>query len=233
MPPRVDDEQRFFTRTSAVVRASRGRQPHAASTSPTHNSGPSSPPRRLRYVGESLAVPGIFPRGSPLVSFYDSDSPPPRDADGDHPASEESDSESAVSAWSWDSDADREASEQHRRLRPPLRRVDYSTSRRAINAREFYLSDARPPPSPDTIMDAFKCSICLGLLSHPVANCYVCIRGALLRSSRCPVCTAVIDEEPYRHYAFEQAIAATYPDWIDDSEVLYTYPELLMAPLLL
>ncbi|KAJ7059315.1 hypothetical protein C8F01DRAFT_1370865 [Mycena amicta] len=244
MPPPVDDEQRVFSRTSGVVRASRGGQTQVASThsrfaANTSDSvyAPAPPTRRLNFVGQSLSgqsfsilhceakneipVPGIFPRGSPLISVYDSDDDSlPRRADEDLRAasdadqdprsgSEESDSDS--SARSWDSDAIAEAAQERAGER---RRLGVAN---VLDDDTLYLNDHRPSPSPATFIDAFRCSICFEIFSHPVlyscghTHCYVCIR---------PV--------PHRHYAFEQAIAQLYPEWVDSSNVAFSFPELVV-----
>ncbi|KAJ7210618.1 hypothetical protein C8J57DRAFT_1539975 [Mycena rebaudengoi] len=59
----------------------------------------------------------------------------------------------------------------------------------------------------------FKCAICFGIFVKPVmplcmhAFCYNCIRANLRYRKTCPICRAVIKEQPIRDKLLEQALA--------------------------
>ncbi|KAJ7156558.1 hypothetical protein C8R43DRAFT_1125753 [Mycena crocata] len=77
-----------------------------------------------------------------------------------------------------------------------------------------------------------KCSICCHVKSHPVSyicghsHCYVCIRLWLERDWKCPDCATTMYQAPFRQYAEEDALEATYSDW-DSSRVEYNWDGLL------
>ncbi|KAJ6610141.1 hypothetical protein B0H10DRAFT_2061508 [Mycena sp. CBHHK59/15] len=71
----------------------------------------------------------------------------------------------------------------------------------------------------------FRCSICLGLKSHPVSTpfghmfCFVCIRLALESSFNCPFCSSMLHNAPHRVHDFEELITSTYPNQPDNTVI--------------
>ncbi|KAJ7052984.1 hypothetical protein C8F01DRAFT_1090067 [Mycena amicta] len=102
---------------------------------------------------------------------------------------------------------------------------------------EAFLSDLRAPASPAERVPEHCCPLCLSLFSHPVVNgtcghayCYLCICGRLQSSFRCPIsgCNVLtVRSAPMQVPALETALAGLYavhyPNWLDTSEVSYSF----------
>ncbi|KAJ7025049.1 hypothetical protein C8F04DRAFT_1301189 [Mycena alexandri] len=90
------------------------------------------------------------------------------------------------------------------------------------------LSDIKPPTM-TTLRSHQSCGICLHIKSHPVSyrcghsHCYRCIRVWLESQWTCPTCRTTMTEEPFRHYAEEEGLAADHPSFRDRSCVDYKW----------
>ncbi|KAJ7028752.1 hypothetical protein C8F04DRAFT_1265708 [Mycena alexandri] len=96
----------------------------------------------------------------------------------------------------------------------------------------WWLTKDRPP----TLVAATghlhqMCGLCYEVKAHPVSyrcghsHCYVCIRMWLEKSWACPepLCGQRMYEEPFRHEAEEQALAAAFPGWCSKTRVSYSW----------
>ncbi|KAJ7070285.1 hypothetical protein B0H15DRAFT_957798 [Mycena belliarum] len=78
-----------------------------------------------------------------------------------------------------------------------------------------YVDDVRPDVY-GTIDKLYECGICWGMKSHPVTFW-------LDEHSTCPECRDVFKFPPHQVLAEEKAIAAKYPDWVDHSQVTFSW----------
>ncbi|KAF7321838.1 CxC2 domain-containing protein [Mycena kentingensis (nom. inval.)] len=98
-----------------------------------------------------------------------------------------------------------------------------------------YLTDVRPPPSPDDRRPDHCCAVCGELLSHPVFTsclhifCFVCLRGALQFRLDCPLCRKRQTSAPMPSSGFNNIFGGLCVDlygWRDESEVSIEYKQL-------
>ncbi|KAJ6536256.1 hypothetical protein B0H19DRAFT_1271044 [Mycena capillaripes] len=116
--------------------------------------------------------------------------------------------------------------ELRRAPNPPIIRIVQKEGRRVarenlLTEDDLYLTDARPtwiafPSLHQT------CSLCLGLKSHPVVHCFVCIRLSLESSWGCPECAKKIFRRPVPHDEEEVRIERDNAGW-DKSKVTYSW----------
>ncbi|KAJ7136982.1 hypothetical protein C8R44DRAFT_869065 [Mycena epipterygia] len=114
------------------------------------------------------------------------------------------------------------------RRRSSLGGVSLVVAARAVSQETLYLTVARPPLT-DTFKPHHMCIVCFTLKSHPVSSkcghshCYVCVRQWLIKNGSCPTCLQVMDCAPFRQYSEESSIESDYPEWMDKSEVTYSW----------
>ncbi|KAJ7737186.1 hypothetical protein DFH07DRAFT_964305 [Mycena maculata] len=99
---------------------------------------------------------------------------------------------------------------------------------------ELY-KDGLLPSRPDLAshQEHLQCSLCLNVKSHPVvyscghSDCYACVRQWFECYFTCPLCSERITSPPHADLAEEDAIEQAFPEWIDDSEVTYSWAGLI------
>ncbi|KAJ6528207.1 hypothetical protein B0H19DRAFT_1083727 [Mycena capillaripes] len=115
-----------------------------------------------------------------------------------------------------------------------LTRIRYRTGKRdkrdvPLEEADLYVGHPRPPfRNP---LAGHKCRVCGCIKSHPVVNkcghsyCYVCIRLRLEEHWTCPHvdCNRILHGPPAIDVGEEDSVKADYPDWVDESQVSYTW----------
>ncbi|KAJ7440407.1 hypothetical protein B0H11DRAFT_2253026 [Mycena galericulata] len=120
------------------------------------------------------------------------------------------------------------------RIRPnyagtPLDPLGWRAPREERLTRNDLLLNGVAPTTMETNRSHQRCGICLHVKSHPVSytcghsHCYCCIRLWLEERWVCPTCVTVMNMAPHRNYEEEAGIASDFPDWVDDSEVDYSW----------
>ncbi|KAJ7121218.1 hypothetical protein C8R46DRAFT_1238485 [Mycena filopes] len=114
---------------------------------------------------------------------------------------------------------------------PPLVQVTagHRTPRTSpLTRAELYVGGVLPAHL-TTTRPSQRCSICCGVKAHPVSyacghsHCYACIRLHLETSWRCPLCPAILQAPPHRHWSEEQAILEDHPDFVRATQATYSW----------